>query len=212
MARATTLCGVSISAGIVSFNPPESMRDLCGALLSQGCPVTVVDNGSGSGADVLDDCERAGADVVRLGHNAGVSGALTVLVDMLSDKKWLLTLDEDSRPTQDFVALLTSSPALTKPRVAVVGPMVRDEHSGHLLQGDAEAAGAYHVPGVITSGSLCRTDALREVGGVRSDLFIDDVVLQICACACAFRPVVIEPAALLMHSIGAAAFTGSPEE
>ena len=195
---------MSLRAGVVSFQPPESLVSLCSSLVAQGCHVSVVDNGSSSGAEVLAACERAGADVVRLGRNAGVSGALSALVDMVTDEEWLLTFDQDSAVTDDFVTRLTSSPAVADPRVAVVGPMVRDERSGVLLQGDAAATAVYDVLGVITSGSLCRTRALHQVG-VRSDLFIDYVDWDLCLRlrAAGWR-VVVEPSAVMLHSIGAA--------
>lgn len=188
---------------MVSFEPPASLVELCTCLVEQGCGVTVVDNGSTSGADVLTGCERAGADVVRLGRNAGMSGALAVLVEAVTGDEWLLTLDQDSRLTDHLVRLLADSPAVDDPRVAVIGPVVRDEASGDLLQGDPTASAAYDVPGVITSGSLCRTSALREVGGVRADLFIDYVDWDLCLRlrAAGWR-VVVEPAALLLHSLG----------
>lgn len=193
-----------LSVGIVSYEPPKSLVALCASLIAQDCRVRLVDNGSTTGADVLAACERAGALVVRLGRNTGVSGALAALLDAAAGDEWLLTLDQDSRLPGDFVRLMTGSATAADPRVAVVGPVVRDELSGDLLQGDPTPTTAYDVLGVITSGSLCRTSALREVGGIRADLFIDFVDWDLCLRlrAAGWR-VVIEPAAVLLHSLGA---------
>lgn len=195
---------VSLSVGVVSYNPPESLADLCNSLVAQGCRVRVVDNGSTTGVAVLTSCERAGAEVVRLGSNTGVSGALAALIAAAEGDEWLLTLDQDSRVSDGFVRLLAGSAAAAEPRVAVVGPVVRDELTGDPIQGDAAATAAYDVVGVITSGSLCRTSALREVGGVRTDLFIDYVDWDLCLRlrAAGWR-VVVEPAVVLLHSLGA---------
>jgi rhamnosyltransferase len=194
---------VHLRAGVISFDPPDSLVALCASLVAQGCQVSVVDNGSSGGLRVLDQCERAGADVLRLGCNTGVSGALTTLVDIVKEEEWLLTLDQDSRISEDFVALLTRSPTVAEPEVAVLGPLVRDEQTGDLVQGDPAATAAYDVLGVITSGSLCRTVALRAVGGFRADLFIDYVDWDLCLRlrAAGWR-VVVEPAAEMTHSIG----------
>lgn len=195
---------MSLSAGIVSYDPPESLVDLCTSLLARGCRVRVVDNGSSTGAALLAACEQAGADVVRLGRNTGISGALTALLDAAEGDEWLLTLDQDSRLPEDFVQLLAASAAAADPRVAVVGPVVRDELTGDLLQGDPAATTTYDVLGVITSGSLCRTSALRDVGGVRADLFIDYVDWDLCLrLRSAGWRVVIDPAVVLLHSLGA---------
>ena len=194
---------MSLSVGVVSYDPPESLVTLVFALVAQGCRVRVVDNGSNTGADVLVDCEEAGAEVVRLGRNTGVSGALGALLDAVGADEWLLTLDQDSRLTEGFVDHLVDSPAAADRAVAVVGPLVRDEKTGDVLQGDPTAAAWYAVPGVITSGSLCRTSALREVGGARADLFIDYVDWDLCLRlrAAGWR-VAVEPAALMLHSLG----------
>jgi rhamnosyltransferase len=195
---------VSLSIGVVSYDPPESLVSLCTSLITQGCRVRVVDNGSSTGVVVLTACEQAGAEVVRLGSNTGVSGALAALLDAAEGDEWLLTLDQDSRLPNDFVRLLTGSAAVADPRVAVVGPVVRDELTGDLMQGDPAATSTYDVRDVITSGSLCRTSALREVGGVRSDLFIDYVDWDLCRrLRGAGWRVVVEPSAVLLHSLGA---------
>jgi rhamnosyltransferase len=195
---------VSLSVGVVSYNPPESLLALCNSLVAQGCRVRVVDNGSSTGTDVLLACERGGVDVHRLARNSGVSGALEVLIDAAESDEWLLTLDQDSRITDDFVHRLSASARAAEARVALVGPVVRDELTGSLLQGDPTATTAYDVLGVITSGSLCRISAVREVGGVRADLFIDYVDWDLCLRlrAAGWR-VVVEPTAVLLHSLGA---------
>lgn len=195
---------VSLSAGVVSYEPSESLVALCSSLVAQGCRVRVVDNGSSTSTAVLAACEQAGADVVRLGSNTGVSGALAVLLDGAEGDEWLLTLDQDSSVPDDFVGVLAGSTAAVDPRVAVIGPLVRDELTGEVLQGDPAARTAYDVVGVITSGSLCRTSALREVGGIRADLFIDYVDWDLCLrLRAAGRRVVVEPSAILLHTLGA---------
>jgi rhamnosyltransferase len=195
---------VSISAGVVSYDPPESLVALCRSLVVQGCPVRVVDNGSATAAGVLAACERAGAQVVRLGENTGVSGALSVLFDAAEGDEWVLTLDQDSVVPGDFVCLLTDAAGTADRRVAVIGPVVRDQQSGDVVQGDPSATTAYDVPGVITSGSLCRSAALRDVGGVRTDLFVDYVDWDLCLRlrAAGWR-VVVQPRAVMLHSLGA---------
>jgi rhamnosyltransferase len=139
-----------------------------------------------------------------MGTNTGISGALAALLDAAEGDDWLLTLDQDSRLPDDFVHLLVGSAAAADPRVAVVGPVVRDEQTGVVLQGDPAASTTYDVLGVITSGSLCRTSALREIGGVRADLFIDYVDWDLCLRlrAAGWR-VAVEPSAVLLHSLGA---------
>jgi GT2 family glycosyltransferase len=86
-----------------------------------------------------------------------------------------------------------------------VAPVVRDEATARPLQGDPGRTDWYGTERAITSGSLCRVDTLRGVGGFRTDLVIDFVDWDLCLrLRKAGWRIAIEPTAVLEHSIGRA--------
>lgn len=192
-----------VLAVVVTFNPGLLLPRLCAALVEAGIAVLVVDNASVEGQDALEASQAAGADVLRLSENRGVSGALNVGLARSGRATWLLTFDQDSVLEPGFVqGLLESAPA-RDPLVAIVAPRVVDATSGTVLQGGnhTEPAPARLV---ITSGALCRVAALKSVIGFREDLFIDHVDHDICLrLRSRGWTVWTTPNAVMKHSIGA---------
>jgi rhamnosyltransferase len=193
-----------VLAVVVAYNPAPSIERLCRTLIADGCKVLIVDNASTTGLDAVDACKAAGADILRMAENVGVSGALVAAHARAGGLRWLLTFDQDSVVEAGFVGALRSSSATREDHVAMVGPQVVDEHGGAHLQGDSAHSASYHVPLIFTSGALCRVSALDDIGGFRSDLFIDHVDHDVCL---RLRRrgwlIAIEPAARMRHSIGA---------
>lgn len=188
---------------MVAFNPGQTLEHLCSAMVAAGSRVLVVDNASESGRDVLEHCSAAGADVVTTRENIGVSGALTIGLEHARSSEWMLTFDQDSVIDAAFLDALLATSVSVDPQIAMIGPHVIDAASGDLLQGRAESVAPYDAPLIITSGALCRTAALDDVGGFREDLFIDHVDHDICLRlrGQGWR-IAIEPAAVMRHSIG----------
>jgi len=195
----------AIAAGIVTFNPGAGLRSLCEELLAQECTVLIHDNASTAGIDVLAACEALGAIVHRSADNTGVAGGLAgLLARVTGTHDWLATFDQDSGIEPGFIAALASSAPASDPGVAVVAPRVIETASGATVQGPPDGLEPVAVVRVITSGALCRVAALNEAGGVREDLFIDYVDYDLCLrLRRAGWEVVVVPAAVLYHSIGA---------
>jgi len=191
-----------VEAAIVSYNPAPSLLRLVTDLVAAKIPVEVVDNASTSGADVLEQCEAAGATLTLLSTNTGVAGALNHALQSAT-AEWLLTFDQDSRLTAHMLEQLLGSPAAAGERVAIVAPVVRDESTARPLQGDPGRKEWYTTERAVTSGSLCRVDTLRAVGGFRTDLVIDFVDWDLCLrLRKAGWRIAIEPTAVLEHTIG----------
>ncbi|HEX7396891.1 MAG TPA: glycosyltransferase, partial [Propionibacteriaceae bacterium] len=193
-----------VEAAIVSYNPAPSLLRLVKDLVAAEIPVEVIDNASPSGADVLEECAAAGATLTLLSTNTGVAGALSHALESAT-AEWLLTFDQDSRLTAHMLEQLLGSNATNDERVAIVAPVVRDEATARPLQGDPGRKDWYGTKRAITSGSLCRVDTLRGVGGFRTDLVIDFVDWDLCLrLRKAGWRIAIEPTAVLEHSIGRA--------
>lgn len=195
----------SALVGIVAYEPSQPLVALCRQLVEAGLEVVIVDNASGPVAQsVLAQAASAGARIMPLTQNLGVSGGLAALLKEAAGHEWLFTFDQDSRVERELLDSLLASPARQWDDVALIAPVVVDDASGLVQQGDPAREAAYDVERTITSGSLCRVSALLEVGGFREDLFIDYVDFELClrlrAAGCR---IVVEPTASLRHSIGA---------
>lgn len=160
---------------VVAHNPGDRLVQLCAALSGQA-PVLIVDNASTEGKEVLELCVSRGAELLRLDANEGVAGGLRAGLGHFHERDWILTFDQDSVVEPQFLSDMASYPMLSDPRVAMLGPVVVDADSGEVLQ----PASAGDARFVITSGALCRVQALVDIGGFRRDLFIDHVDHDVC--------------------------------
>lgn len=194
--------GMRVEAAIVSYNPSRPLLRLVNELIAAGITVEIIDNASSSGGAVLDQCVAAGATLTSLDTNTGVAGALDLALRH-STADWLLTLDQDSRVSAPTLDKLIKSAATKSARVAIVAPLIQDETTAQLLQGNPDKSDWYETERVLTSGSLCRVQALNQVGGFRKDLVIDFVDWELCLrLREAGWQIAIEPTAILEHSIG----------
>ncbi|WP_309076188.1 glycosyltransferase [Paenarthrobacter sp.] len=166
------VCGV-----VSAFNPgPENVANV-EWLLRFVDHVVVVDDGSP--ADVsqpLADMEKLGAVIVRLDTNSGIARALNVGVKEAVRRwnpQWVLTMDQDSRLTGDYVtaALATARSSRDPGSVAMV---CAESHNNIPLP----TWGGQDEPQIfdpMTSGTLVRTDVFESVGYFDEGFFIDCV-------------------------------------
>jgi rhamnosyltransferase len=166
------VCGV-----VSAFNPgPENVANVSW-LLRFVEHVVVVDDGSpGDVSEALADMEKAGAVIVRLGTNSGIARALNVGVkEAISrwDPEWIVTMDQDSRFTGDYVtsALATARSSRQPETVA----MVCAESHNHIPLPTWGSQDEPQIFDPMTSGTLVRTETFRSVGFFDEDFFIDCV-------------------------------------
>lgn len=141
----------------------------------------------------------ANCRVVRLGRNAGIASALNLGIDVALAEgfDYILSSDQDSLPTTAMVAgLVEAERAMARHGrpVAAVGPLIRDLVTGidypfqapipgRLFYGHRlPTASEPHVvsSSIITSGMLISAGAVREIGGMMEELFIDHVDVEWC--------------------------------
>ncbi|WP_258802650.1 glycosyltransferase [Pseudarthrobacter sp. NS4] len=166
------VCGV-----VSAFNPgPENVANLKW-LLRFVDHVVIVDDGSpGDVAQALADMEKLGAVILRLGTNSGIARALNVGVKEAVGRwnpEWVLTMDQDSRLTGDYVtaALATAHSSREPESVAMV---CAESHNNIPLP----TWGGQEEPQIfdpMTSGTLVRTETFQFVGYFDEGFFIDCV-------------------------------------
>ncbi|MQA92158.1 MAG: glycosyltransferase [Gemmatimonas sp.] len=207
-----TVAGADVLAVIVSYNPDDSIVANAVAIGSQVVSVLVVDNGSSVGADphLARIAELDNVRVIRCGENLGIAAALNVGLREATAGgwRWLATFDQDSTPSNGFIAaLLRAREMFQAPsRAAVVAPIYIDAATGELTSFRRPGSGSGEVAiieSTLTSGSLVDVEICGQLGGFRSDLFIDYVDFEFCFRAADAGFFVIEAAeARLYHNLG----------
>lgn len=209
-----------VCAVVVTYLPDTgALRSLLRALLAQTASVIVIDNTPAPDSRVEILCKEGGfgdIDLVRLGSNQGIARALNVGIATALDHgaTHVLLSDQDSLPAHDMVAQLLRAYAELVDRgesVGAVGPTFTDRNTGRTFPFQADISGNFfyghllpdeqhpHVKAIslITSGSLVSAQALRAVGPMREDFFIDNVDVEWCHRA--------QAAGFSLYGVGAAA-------
>jgi len=187
-----------ITAVIVSYRPEaEKLLALINALLPQVSAIIVVDNGSEAGElRWLKDVPTGGAfRFLQLDSNYGVAAAqnqgIAWAQQMQSD--YVVLFDHDSLPAPDLIPRLVKAaefkladgwklgslgPRYVDPRQNNPPPFIRIRGLRLERQPCASPDDVVEVDYLISSGCLIPMSALREVGPMREDLFIDYIDIE----------------------------------
>ncbi|MBN2856196.1 MAG: glycosyltransferase family 2 protein [Halothiobacillaceae bacterium] len=194
-----------IAAIIVAYNPEaDSFVALLQSLSSQVDRLVVIDNSPPSNDSAFELVRKSGVviervNLLRLGDNLGIATALNLGIELAISEgaNWLLLSDQDSLPAPDMAAGLMAAFAALQSRglrVGAVGPTFTDLHTTLTYPFQANLPGQFfyghraptesepHVEALtlITSGTLIPAEAMREVGLMRDDFFIDQVDIEWC--------------------------------
>jgi rhamnosyltransferase len=139
--------------------------------------VIVVDDGSPLDVSgTLADLEELGAVVLRQGTNSGIASALNAGIKEARkrwDPEWIVTMDQDSRFSGDYIAAALAT-ARSSDRPETVGVVCAESHNSvalPTLRSDKEP----QVFDPMTSGSLVRSVVFDSIGYFDEDFFIDCV-------------------------------------
>ncbi len=193
---------VRIHAVVVTFFPDMSMlRKLVFALAAQANHVHIVDNTpaeDGRVEEFMASDVPANVSLRRLGANLGIAKALNVGIEgaIAVGATHVLLSDQDSFPAADMVERLLAVAQDIEAqglRVGGVGAVFADRDGRmHKFQVPGQGRFFYatcagdsatpwvEVIAIITSGSLIPVNALRIVGLMREDYFIDFVDIEWC--------------------------------
>lgn len=220
-----------VMAVVVAYLPrADALVPLLQGLSAQVEAVLVVDNTPPPDASLtamlsgIDPIK--GIRVVAMGSNRGIAAALNVGIAAALDEgfDYLLLSDQDSLPGEGMVAGLVDTAIALGDAGACVGcvcPRYFDQTSGQHFRFQVEQPGRFFYASIhpdpatrhieivtaISSGTLLPREALRVVGGMREDFFIDHVDTEWChrARALGFRNFGT-PRATLTHRLGDDAF------
>lgn len=218
-----TVASPRVGCVVVTFHPDENVCDRLTAMRGEADYLVVIDNGSdGEKQRELGDwCVANDALFHAEPDNHGLARALNLGVELLSDcdVEWVLFFDQDSRPKAGLsqAMLLAMGNAGNAEQIAALGPSIVDRDGvfhrwldphpwllGAFRKRAWQDAVIHPVSMVITSGSLVRVSAWRDVGGFDEALFIDGVDTDFCLRLRHRKwQLVAVPTALLHHQLGA---------
>jgi rhamnosyltransferase len=176
---------------LVAYRPREQvLRAVLDSISAQGTTVIVVDNTEASGRQP----EVAPARYVPLGRNMGIAAAQNAGIALAlaegADYIWLS--DQDTIYPPDFLRRMLAAAATCTAqgiRFAALAPAFFDTLAGKVrpfirhapfIQAFTPAAGVNRVADAIASGTLIPAAALRSIGLMQEDLFIDWVDIEWC--------------------------------
>jgi rhamnosyltransferase len=170
--QSTEVCAV-----VSAYNPgPENVENVRW-LFRYVKRVIVVDDGSPLDVSgTLADLEEFGAVVLRQGTNSGIASALNAGIKEARkrwDPEWIVTMDQDSRFSGDYIAAALAT-ARSSDRPETVGVVCAESHNSvalPTLRSDKEP----QVFDPMTSGSLVRSVVFDSIGYFDEDFFIDCV-------------------------------------
>lgn len=214
----------SACAVIVTFHPPIGLASRVARLIAEGMHTIVVDNGSFPTelASLRVSMREIGAQLIENRENLGIASALNIgLRQALADGySWVLTLDQDSEPTENMTLRLrrTASEILDSSDVAIIAPSIKQlgfpDRAPHWLVPSRKIPALFRrasctgslmdVSVVITSGSLTNLTVWDDLGGFADELFIDYVDTEYCLRALRARKrIMVDCRATMWHSLGA---------
>ncbi|MDG9853619.1 glycosyltransferase [Pseudomonas nitroreducens] len=190
---ASTICGVTVGAVTVTFQPDfEKLARQCEALDAQ-LQWVLVDNGSSASDLAFIEgliARRGNTRLILNPLNAGLAAAVNQGVAIL-DSEFVLLLDQDTEPQEGSIKALVEGflqLECTGKNVACVGPMLLDEDTGgsHGFHQMKKGMWVRAYPGdddpspvpctnLNGSGTLVRASYFRELAGLAEPLFIDHV-------------------------------------
>ena len=192
---------------IVTWQPElPALQILFTSLLSQNCPLIVVDNGSANISELESLLTELSARFTQLPaavrvswqQNRGLSLAMNEGLHQARSAGYpfVLLFDQDSQISEGFVpAMLAQQDQLesaTRQPIAAIGPRLQDPDTGRRTpfrcfrgrrRSDAPVPGfedIYETDFLISSGSLISIAALDIVGDMKADYFIDNIDLEWC--------------------------------
>jgi rhamnosyltransferase len=202
------LSGYSVCAVVVTFHPGTDLVANLNLLSRQVEHIVVVDNGSSMEAlSLLDSLkEQFRCTILRNGTNLGIAAALNrgCQFAVEHDFAWIVTFDQDSTVTENFIQALLLDAAQVKD-LGMISPRYVDRRSNRAIPLPKTSSG--RLVTTLTSGSLLQTDTYIKAGPFNESLFIDCVDIEYCLRLRSMERCIAESGnAVLLHSLGKTTF------
>ncbi|MBD1403461.1 glycosyltransferase family 2 protein [Leclercia adecarboxylata] len=172
---------------VIFYNPTEDNIKTVRAM-SNCNDLVIVDN-----SESPSDYNIEKAHVITLRENLGIASALNIGIKYLIDNgyEYALLLDQDSEPGYELISSLLEYISTSSEDVCLVAPAYYDRaidkkadfiycQSKKIVRIPAIGNEAIDASYVITSGSMLRISAIKKIGLMCDNLFIDFVDIEWC--------------------------------
>jgi rhamnosyltransferase len=190
-------------AVIVTYHPDGGIADRVRSLAGQVAEIAIWDNGSTAAelAPLVPLARDGTVDLIPGAHNVGIASVLNQAFALAADRGfgWVLVLDQDTTPRPNLLAEAGMAyDTFAARRPAVVGSRRHSEAPASPANERGEETAV-----AISAGAVHAVDVWRQLGGFRSDFFIDYVDVEYCLRARRAGYAVVRTAApTTVHHIG----------
>lgn len=198
----------SIAAIIVTYNPSLiGLERLVSSLIGFIPHILVVDNRSAEALASRLAPYGSSVSLMELRENMGIAYAQNQGIDWALERgvENLIFFDQDSIPAPGMIELLLNQLAFLRvagQKIACIGPRFidsKDKLNAHLIS----KSDAIQVDTLISSGSIIPAEAIKVVGKMTDELFIDYVDLDWCLRARSLGYLCYQSQeAVMYHSLG----------
>ena len=188
----TTVGKSRVLAVFVTYNPDNAvLAENIKSVLDQGCDCYVVDNASAFPLALKPNPERVTVDLQATNLGLGSAQNIGLRAAQNGNYDYAILFDQDSLPDSNMIeSLLRAHKKKSQSaKVAAVGPVYRNAQNGtesffvkfgylkfkRAYKAEADEHGCIDADFLISSGSLCRVEALNHIGLMDESLFIDHV-------------------------------------
>nr|WP_255091690.1 glycosyltransferase [Vibrio aestuarianus] len=200
---------------VVSYNPGIELFEHLKNLNRQVSKIILFDNNSsGDSLACVNKCETIDSvDVIYSNINVGLSKAQNIAIKQALNEgaDWVLTLDDDSDISDDFVANMLEVCDGSDLNVGAVVPIVKDQNSnqtsrfilaGNKFQKVVPGNKSLEVLVAISSGMLIKRSVFNEIGFMNEDYFIDYIDIDFSLRVNSQFKMISCPSAILAHRLG----------
>lgn len=166
---------IKIASVVVLYNPSQENINNISLYKKEVDRIYIVDN-TDDNIKRINNTQKL--KYIKLGENKGIAYALNIGAKKAIEDgyEWLLTMDQDSKMTEDIIVKMKDFLISTKEEnIGLISPYQDIDSKEDNISEDIE-----DMIEVMTSGNIINLDAYKKIGGFKDWLFIDCVDTDYC--------------------------------
>ena len=166
---------IKIASVVVLYNPSQENINNISLYKKEVDRIYIVDN-TDDNIKRINNTQKL--KYIKLGENKGIACALNIGAKKAIEDgyEWLLTMDQDSKMTEDIIVKMKDFLISTKEEnIGLISPYQDIDSKEDNISEDIE-----DMIEVMTSGNIINLDAYKKIGGFKDWLFIDCVDTDYC--------------------------------
>lgn len=175
---------------LVTYSPDETMLKSCVCSLIEQLDKLFIVNNSPVKPVVFEELKKHKIEIIHLSQNMGIAYAQNIGIKKAIEEgaEFILLSDQDTIYPENYVYEMLK--CFEDEKVAAAGPMFVDTHTGERqlfvvidrfkFKKMYPQYGKHEVSQLIASGTIIKVSALKDIGLMREDFFIDWVDMEWC--------------------------------